>query len=150
MSDIGNLPRVQRGRKGISPSPKHVVYLAAPITEYGTERYEQLAGALRSRLTGYRILEARGLYASTADWLQRWPDILPTLSHLVFLSTPDGWIGKGAWTEIQDALQRGIPAHYLLNEHQLVPFAKVTCSEPSDDYRFHVQVGIAAEASDAS
>jgi hypothetical protein len=126
------------------------VYLAAPITEYGTERYQRLAGALRARLAGWRILEARDLYVGTCDWLQRWPDVLPTLSHLVFLSTPNGWIGRGVWTEIQDALKHGIPIYYLVDESKLVPFAFVTCSEPSDDYRFHTQVTIAAEASDVS
>jgi hypothetical protein len=79
-----------------------------------------------------QLLEARHLYASNAEWRRRWPAVLRRLTRLVFFADPDGWIGRGVWTEITDAAREGLPVFYLSDRGRLTPFASVRLGPPDD------------------
>ena len=71
------------------------VYVAAPVTTYRTARHDHLHARARERFPGSEVLPARGMFASAAQWRARWPDILATLSVVVFIADENGWIGWG-------------------------------------------------------
>lgn len=89
------------------------VYVASSLSTYSTARYEQMIDAARSHFPQATILPARDQFTSTDDWRRRWPDILPTLDALVYFEDRDGYIGYSVFTELTDALDRGIPVRYL-------------------------------------
>ncbi len=88
------------------------VYIASPISTYQTPRYDRMLTEIAQHYPRAEILQARHLFQSTADWRRRWPQLLPTLTGLVFFSDVDSTIGLGVWSEIQDAADR-IPVWFL-------------------------------------
>ena len=69
------------------------------------------------------------------------------LAGVVFLATEDGWIGKGVWTEIEDAWWQGLPVWHLTEDGRLVLYLDVECSPPDEtNWIRHVHVTVASEA----
>jgi hypothetical protein len=88
------------------------VYVASPITTYQTPRYDQKLAEIAQHFPRAELLQARCLFRSTADWRRRWPQLLPTLTGLVFFANSDRTVGLGVWSEVQDAVDR-IPVWFL-------------------------------------
>lgn len=140
MTRTRNLPLRARARKPLER--KAVIYLAAPKTEYPTARYRRLATLAKERFPGAELIEARTAFVDICDWRERWPHVLRQISALVFCTTPDGWIGRGVWTEI-DTARHGVPVHYLTEGGALVPYDRLSFSHPNPDHwTRHVQVTI--------
>lgn len=53
------------------------------------------------------------MFNATFEWLEQWPGILATLDGLVAFGDEEGWIGRGVFVEVTDALRRGLPVWYL-------------------------------------
>lgn len=141
MSRTSKIARRTRLRHMASPEMVGEVYLSAPKSEEGTERYARQLAVIEELLPDAYIVEALTLYEDVAAWRIGMPEIMATMSALVFLTAPGGWVGRGGWAEIQSALQLGLPVLYLTDEDHLVPFASLTCSPPDEsDWRRYVQV----------
>jgi hypothetical protein len=136
--DKGPRTRVQRDPKtGSTPR----VYLASPIQTYDSPRYERMVAMVAARFPGAEILEARALYRSHQDWLDRWPVILPTLTALAFFSDDDGYIGAGVSREIDDASAQGIDVWALTDRGVFCPMSRVMLGERDDlNWRRHIRV----------
>lgn len=109
--------RVSAGRKrrgaGVPTATAGRVYLASPLSTYGTERYERALESVRAKFPRASILPARDLFASNADWRERWRGIVRTLAAVVFFDDADGCIGAGTEQEITDAYRAGVPVLFL-------------------------------------
>src|SRR5437879_6387162 len=79
------------------------VYLAAPKAEYQSLRHQRLAALVQRLFPNADIIEARTAFVDTDDWRANWPAIAASITALIFLSTPDGWIGRGVLAEIEEA-----------------------------------------------
>src|SRR2546426_11823192 len=101
MTRTQNLPSRPQGREVPILGGEHV-YLAAPKSEYDTLRYRRLSTIARSLFPTTEIVEARTAFLDLADWRASWHQVLASVSALVFLTTSDGWIGRGVWTEIRE------------------------------------------------
>ncbi len=88
------------------------VYLAAPMALYDTEAYDRALALTKQRFGGSPVVSAREEYESSFDWFQRWPDVLRSLSALVFLAD-GGWLGYCGYAELRDAGDLGLPVFYL-------------------------------------
>jgi len=100
------------------------IYIASPISTYQTTRYDRMLTEIARHFPRAEILQARHLFQSTADWRRRWPQLLPTLTGLVFFSDVDSTIGLGVWSEIQDAGDR-IPVWFLDDDGRMHLLANV-------------------------
>lgn len=87
-------------------------YIASPLSTYDTPRYAAMLVRLRELLPDAELLPARSLFTSNADWLRRWPEILPTLSAVVFFDDRST-IGRGVYQEVEDAQAARLPVFYL-------------------------------------
>ena len=150
MISTRNLPSRARARQGPAVGTGERVYLAAPKAEYHSPRYGRLAALTRTLFPDAAIIEARTAFLDTGDWRANWPKVLASISTLVFLTTPDGWIGRGVWAEIQDAHAR-VPVYLLTDLGQLVPHADVIFSRPnSENWTQHVRVTARTGGSNAA
>jgi hypothetical protein len=108
------------------------VYFGAPLTEFETLRYAHLSRVARDRYTGCVVLEAKRLFASSDHWIGTWPTLLPTLDELVFITTADGWVGKGLAYEIDTAEAMGIPVLCLADDGRLHELPSLRRSPPNE------------------
>lgn len=144
MTRTQNLPIPQQRREAPALGLGEQVYLAAPKSEYGSPRYARLVALTRKHFPDAEVIEARTAFSDTADWRASWPDILATLSALVFLTTETGWIGRGVWAEIREARDLGLPVYHLTDRGRLVPLPDLTFSRPNpEDWTAHVRVTVA-------
>jgi len=84
------------------------VYVAHPVTCYGTEHEARSLAALRLLLPHCELLDPSQLYASAEHWLRAWPKVLLTLAGLVVFGAEDCSIGAGCVRELSDALAMGV------------------------------------------
>src|SRR5437773_1156793 len=126
------VPRLGKGER---------VYVAAPKSEYASSRYQHLVVITQDLFPDAVIIEARTAFLNAADWRAKWPEVAASLSALVFFTTPDGWVGRGVWAEIQEARKR-VPVYLLSDGGQLVPYDALTSSLPDpSNWTRHVRVG---------
>lgn len=105
------------------------VYVASPITTYGTTRYGAMLDRLHELWPEAEMIPARNLFASNADWRRRWSNALPTLDAVVFFDDGEGWIGRGVLEEITTAQRSGIPVFYLADGWPLAEPRLFPCDE---------------------
>src|SRR5690242_8967484 len=132
---------VRAGSRAPSRHPSDErVYLAAPKSEYETTRYRRLARRAGRLFPNAVLIEARTAFSGLADWSLRWVPVLKSVARFVFITTPDGFIGRGVWAEIRDAQAR-VPVCLLTDEGALIPLDDLTFS-PADpeDWTRHVRV----------
>jgi len=140
MTSTDNLPSRARARQAPAVGTRERVYLAAPKAEYESPRYQRLAALARRLLPHADVIEARTAFVDVADWRTNWPGMVASITALVFLTTPDGWIGRGVWAEVQEA-HASVPVYLLTDRGQLVPCADVVFSRPNpDNWTKHVRV----------
>lgn len=137
----------ERDRKLPYHRKTDALYLAAPKSEYDLPRYTRLLTRVCTLFANCTLVEAKTAYRSIAEWRAKWPLVLDSIDGLVFLSTEDGWIGRGVWTEIEAAWWRGLPVWYLTDAGRLVLYLDVMCSTPDpDNWTHHVRVSVESEA----
>jgi hypothetical protein len=112
---------------------------------YGTGRYHDCLRVLRA--DGREVvIGAANLYRDQAHFERWWPRVLPLLNALSVLGEADGTVGRGVWTEVHDAFDRGLPVRWegpgLV--HPLVPGELVLVDGGASFRRFARPVGWAA------
>jgi len=85
------------------------VYVAHPITSYGSEREASILAALAEMLAGAELFNPAGRCRDATSWRRSWPRLLPTLAGLVVFGDEDGSIGAGCLKELADAWRLGVP-----------------------------------------
>jgi hypothetical protein len=85
----------------VSARPR--VYIAHPLSTYGTLHERRSLAALRRLLPGVRLLNPAAMFASSPDWLERWPDVLDGIDALVVVPDEGGAVGAGVVRELCDA-----------------------------------------------
>lgn len=139
---MSNLLALPRGRQARAPGVHTHVYLAAPKAEYTTPRYAHLAARVRTLFPDATVTEARTAFRNVEDWFARWPGVLASLSAVVFVTAPGGWIGRGVWTELQDA-RPTIPVYLLDAKGALVPVDRLAFTAPDpNNWVRHVRVTV--------
>ena len=139
MSNDGNLSHRRSYRLPI----RGRIYLSAPLPLYRSQRYTSGLARLGALCPGVVILEALEEYRSTLDWSERMPATLSRASALVFLTTREGWIGRGVWDEIDAARKRGMPVYHLSDEGRLIPADALAFTDPDpSNWTHHVQVTV--------
>lgn len=122
------------------------VYVASPITTYGMPRYDLKLVLVAQHFPRAEILQPRELFRSTADWRSRWPQILPTLTDLVFFAETDHTIGLGVWSELQDAAGV-IPVWFLDDDDWWHPLDDVTVEVTGESFSRFATVTVADTSS---
>ncbi len=118
------------------------VYVAYPLTIHKTPRGCRLLRLARRRFPRAEVLPACDLYESNADWLHRWPAILPTLAAVCVVTDGRGWVGYGVCTEVRDARAAGVPV-YLLTDEALHPWEAVEIAQRNpDDWRRYARLRV--------
>ncbi|RVO41324.1 hypothetical protein CN093_08640 [Sinorhizobium meliloti] len=85
------------------------IYLAHPVSDYGTERQAATIDLLRSR--GWQVEnpdQPHHARAYKARGMQHFVEVVEDCDGLAFLRFPDRSIGAGVAKEIETALRRGL------------------------------------------
>ena len=90
------------------------VYAAHPMTCYGTLHERRCVAAIRRQLPGVQVLNPAGLFASSDDWRDRWPEVRDDLDGLVIFADERGAVGSGCLVEIVDAHRLIVPVGLLV------------------------------------
>ena len=118
-------PRTEPSAKkiplGTIPAVRERVYIAAPISSFGSPRYERMLGQLREALPEAEMVEARRAFRSNEHWRSHWPEILAGINRLAFLTADDGTIGAGVFQELMDARFAGLTVELITDEGSLLP-----------------------------
>lgn len=126
------------------------VYLAYPLHMHNTPRARRYIRLAQRRFPNAEILPACDQFSSNADWLRRWPLILPTITAVCVVSDEDGWIGKGVWVELYDALAIGLPVFVLTNK-RVHPWDEVMLIESDGrDWRRYARLHLASYSGDGT
>jgi len=86
------------------------VYLAHPVTDYGSARQAQAIDLLRAN--GWKVENPDQPHHASAYLMYgmgHFKGVVNDCDGLAFLRFPDGSIGSGVATEIETALRRGLP-----------------------------------------
>ena len=86
-----------------------LVYVAHPITTYGTDREAAALASLAEMVPHAELFNPAGRYRDAAGWRRSWPRLLPTLAGLVVFGDEVGAVGAGCLKELADAWRLGIP-----------------------------------------
>lgn len=143
-SDYGTQSEYSR-----NPNPPQIagsVYLAYPLHMHTTPRARRFIRLAQRRFPNAEILPACEQFSSNADWLRRWPLILPTIAAVCVVSDEAGWIGKGVWVELSDALAIDLPVFVLTNK-RVYPWEEVTLIESDGrDWRRYARLHLASHS----
>ena len=90
-----------------------LVYAAHPVTSYGTDVERRALDVIASWVPGARVIDPAIRYRDTAEWLDDWPILAPTLAALVVFGDGDATVGTGCLSELADAWRHGIPVAML-------------------------------------
>lgn len=94
-------------------TPRPRVYAAHAMTCYGTEHERASLDTLAGLFPDAEIVDPAGMFASSTEWLDRWPDVLDGLDALVLFADEHGMVGAGCLREVADAIAAGVPVAYL-------------------------------------
>lgn len=113
--------------------PGERLYLAAPISVTASLAWTDALDRLRTVHPGAVLLLPTALFRDRLDWRARLPAVLREATRLVFLTDPEGWIGKGVHTEITQAAALARPVSWLTAAGELVPLDAVDLSLPNEE-----------------
>lgn len=83
-------------------SARPQVYCAHSLVTYGTPHERRSLAALRRLLPGVRLVNPAGMFTSSADWLERWPEVLDRIDALAVVPDERGAVGAGVVQELCD------------------------------------------------
>lgn len=90
-------------------STRPSVYVAHPMSGYGTPHAAACIDALASLLPRAKLIDPAMVYASDAEWQRSWSRLVHTLGGFVVFGDEDGAIGAGCVRELADAIAMGVP-----------------------------------------
>lgn len=126
------------------------IYVAHPITSYGTEHGAVCLDALAELLPGSDLVDPAALFTTSAQWLEAWPAMVQTLAGLVVFGAADGTIGSGCLLEVADAMAAGLPVAAFEEGPSLVELVGVEFLRPSERTARRVGVLVPGEPIDWS
>jgi hypothetical protein len=85
------------------------VYVAHPMTTYGTDWAAECIDRLGRLLPNVELIDPERKSWSAESWLKEWPYVLGGISALVVFADLDGTVGTGCLHEVNDALFLGLP-----------------------------------------
>ena len=102
------------------------VYLAHPMTTYGTDHARRALSGLAELLSGCELLNpAEQAWETNEAWLAEWPVIVRNIVGLVVFAHQDGTVGTGCLRELGDAIAERVPVAGYSIEAGLVDLAGV-------------------------
>ncbi|MGP0108126.1 MAG: hypothetical protein ACLPR9_04555 [Acidimicrobiales bacterium] len=107
------------------------IYVAHPITSYGTEHGVACLDSLADLLPGADLVDPAALFTTSAQWLDAWPAIVQTLAGLVVFGAADGTIGSGCLLEVADAMAAELPVAAFEEGPSLVELVGVEFLRPA-------------------
>lgn len=110
-------------------------YLAAPVAVLGRPDWPHRVRQIRTSVG--QVWDPAQLFTCSADWLRRWPRLLPLVSGLVLVPDDDGDIGAGCLREIADVLGKDLQA-WLYADGELVPWGDISLRPVPNPSRFFV------------
>jgi hypothetical protein len=125
------------------------VYLAYSLHGHQTARSRWFIRLARRCFPNAAVISACEQFSSNVDWLLRWPEILPTVAAVCVFPDADGWVGRGVWDELCDALAYGVPVFVLTNT-RLHTWSDVTLIESGRDWRRYARLHLASDATGTS
>jgi hypothetical protein len=142
------VPRTCQGTRGKPQyTANYRVYIACPKSEYWSPRYNSMIKDVQQHYPGALLVEPAQLFDSLQDWRSRCPQVLEKIAELVFFTTPDGWIGRGVYTEIQAAIRHRKPVQLLTSDGRLAPFEHVVFLDlDQQNWTRYCRVSLTAEA----
>ncbi|MDX2059501.1 MAG: hypothetical protein SFV24_16945 [Gemmatimonadales bacterium] len=117
----------------MTSTPTARIYLAAPITVYGTPAWCTANTRVTAAHPGSIILNPMAVFRDRRDWQARLPAVLRGVTRLVFLTDAEGFIGRGVDHEIASAIAVGCPVERLTVDGAFVPLAALVIDPPTDD-----------------
>lgn len=105
------------------------IYVAHPMTAYGTPWEAKALAELGRLLPGVELIDPSERYSSDSGWLRGWPRMLRSLAGLVVLADEAGTIGTGVLREIVDALAARVALAAFDPERGLVELVGVELVE---------------------
>lgn len=114
------------------------VYVAGPMQAYKCAHFDRAVAIASELHPGAEILDARGMFATTAVWLREWPAIAGTIDVVLFVADLDGYIGRGVLREVQDVANLGGQVLFVDGE-TITPLFTVGPTN-DNDWRRHAQV----------
>lgn len=91
------------------PDGRPAVYVAHPLTSYGTDHEARALAALARRLPEVELVNPATRYGTNVQWLTDWPHLVRSLAGLVVVAAVDGTVGTGVLREVTDCLFIGVP-----------------------------------------
>jgi hypothetical protein len=95
------------------------VYVAHPMTGYGTPHAVACLDALGALLPDARLIDPATVFASDAEWQRSWPRLVRRLWGFVIFGAEDGTVGAGCIRELADAIAMGVPVAGFDNGRRL-------------------------------
>lgn len=92
------------------------VYFTCPVSVMNGAMYPAALERCRQLMPGAEILGVGGLYKSALDWRLNWHQNLDSCDQLVVLTDSQHWLGRGAYSEVTEALADGKDVFVLGNE----------------------------------
>jgi hypothetical protein len=85
------------------------VYVAHPMSCYGSPYTAACFDALAGLLPEARLVNPSTIFASDAEWRRAWPRLVGVLGGFVMFGAEDGTIGAGCIGELADSIAVGVP-----------------------------------------
>lgn len=123
-------------------------YFTSSRQTFETRRYDEMLALMRTYEKGDvdNITFTKSFYRDGDDWKSRFPGAIRICDRLVFFRDENGWIGKGVYTEIQEALINGKPVYMMDNRGSLYNFHQLHIARRDENswsqhIRFEVKEG---------
>jgi len=119
-----------------------VVYVAAPMVTYYTDRYERNRERITELFPGAELIcpPDGPLYPDGRTFSATFREHVVSCTDLVCFADEDGFLGRGTVTEIAYALRHGKAVWHLTDGGDLEPEPAVVIVDPGDPFEHAVIV----------
>ena len=90
-----------------------LVYVAHPVTAYGSAHARRRFRAIQTLLPDAGLIDPATAFSSTAQWLAEWPNLVFRVDAVVAFPSEDRTVGAGVARELFDAEAAGVPTAVL-------------------------------------
>lgn len=89
------------------------IYAVHPISTYRTPYEGKQLARIAERFPDAEVVNPADSRWTPSQWQKEWPKVLPTLDAVVVFPDLAGYIGRGGYKEVTDAVAKGLPVHHL-------------------------------------
>lgn len=90
-----------------------LVYIAHPVTTYGSAHARRQLRAVKVLLPDTDLIDPSTAFANTEQWLAEWPSLVRSLDAVVAFGAEDRTVGAGVARELFDAEAAGVTTAVL-------------------------------------